>query len=108
MINYNNAFDDDLKAKLESLYKLVSEKNKAYGDSITSSEKIFTILYPKGIKVEQYKDILLVIRILDKISRIANDKEAFGEDAFEDIVGYAIRGCMKGKGDSDPIITQRI
>ncbi len=94
-------FDEDLKNKLDSLHKLVSQKNKAYGDSIASSEKIFSLLYPNGIKVSQYKDILLVIRILDKISRIANDKEAFGENAFEDIVGYAIRGCMNGEKDKD-------
>lgn len=89
------SFDKELHQKMVKLEKLVSEKNKAYGDSIGSSEKIFRLYYPNGIKPEQYGDILLMARILDKLSRIANTKGAFGENPFEDILGYSIRGCLK-------------
>ena len=88
-------FDTKLKKKLKKLRKLVSEKNAAYGDSIESSEKIFKLYYPKGIKPSQYADILLIVRILDKLSRIATAKDAFNEEPFSDIVGYGIRGCIK-------------
>lgn len=88
-------FDAKLKSKLEQLHKLVSEKNKAYGDSITSSEKIFKLYYPDGIKPDQYGDVLLLVRVLDKLSRIATAKDAFNEEPWQDIVGYSIRGCLK-------------
>lgn len=88
-------FDKRLKKKMKKLRKLVSLKNKAYGDSIGSSEKIFKLYYPKGIAPEQYADILLVVRILDKLSRIATNKKALKENPFEDILGYSIRGCIK-------------
>jgi hypothetical protein len=51
--------------------------------------------YPNGIRPDQYGDILLMVRILDKLSRIANKKKAFKENPFEDILGYSIRGCLK-------------
>lgn len=88
-------FDKKLKVEMDKLYKLVCEKNKAYGDSIGSSEKIFRLYYPNGIRTDQYGDILLMARILDKLSRIANKKDAFGENAYVDILGYAVRGCIK-------------
>jgi hypothetical protein len=77
------------------LEKLVVDKNIAYGDSISSSEKIFKLYYPDGIRPDQYSDVLLLARILDKLSRIATNKAAFKEQPFQDIVGYAIRGCIK-------------
>jgi hypothetical protein len=33
-----------------------------------------------------------VVRILDKLFRIANDKSAFNEDPWQDIAGYGILG----------------
>lgn len=88
-------FDKTLKKKMKKLRKLVSEKNKAYGDSIGSSKKIFDLYYPNGISPKQYSDVLLVVRILDKLSRIATAKRAFKEDAWQDLAGYALRGTMK-------------
>lgn len=88
-------FDKKLTKKMKKLRKLISEKNAAYGDSIGSSEKIFHMYYPKGISPKQYGDILLVVRILDKLSRIATNKTAFNEEPWSDIVGYGIRGCIK-------------
>lgn len=88
-------FDKELHQKMVKLEKLVAEKNKAYGDSIGSSEKIFKLYYPNGIRLDQYSDVLLLVRIIDKLSRIATNKNAFNEEPFQDIVGYAIRGCLK-------------
>ena len=77
--------------------KLVEEKNLAYGSAFLKSEKILKILYPNGIKPEQYKDMLAVTRIIDKLFRIATQKEAFGENPFKDIAGYGILGVANGE-----------
>ena len=79
--------------------KLVDKKNIAYGSSFLKSEKILKILYPNGIQPEQYKDMLAMTRIIDKLFRIATRKDAFGESPFKDIAGYGILGVAS---DEDP------
>ena len=71
---------------------LVEEKQEAYGDSFSKSEKIINILYPNGVKPENYRDLLTVTRIIDKLFRIATRKNAFGESPYRDIAGYALLG----------------
>lgn len=71
---------------------LVQEKQEAYGDSFSKSEKIINILYPNGVKPENYRDLLTVTRIIDKLFRIATRKNAFGESPYRDIAGYALLG----------------
>ena len=70
--------------------KLVDQKNAAYGSSFEKSEHILKILYPDGINPDQYRNMLAVTRIVDKLFRIATDKDAFGENPFKDIAGYGI------------------
>ena len=72
--------------------KLVDQKNAAYGSSFEKSEHILKILYPDGINPDQYRNMLAVTRIVDKLFRIATDKDAFGENPFKDIAGYGILG----------------
>jgi len=79
----------------QQLEKLVEKKQEKYGDSVTRSEQILKILYPNGIQPEQYGDVLLVARILDKLSRIATDKHAFGESPYKDLAGYGLLGWAK-------------
>lgn len=69
---------------------LVEEKQLAYGDSFGKSGKIMDILYPNGISADQMDDALTVVRILDKLFRIATKKQAFGENPWQDIMGYAL------------------
>ena len=76
----------------QDIGKLVDEKNSAYGSSFAECHKILSVLYPKGIKPEQYTDALAIIRVIDKLFRIANKKDAFGESPWKDIAGYAILG----------------
>jgi len=71
---------------------LVAEKNQAYGDSFGQASKILEVLYPNGIPVEGYRDALAVVRVIDKLFRLANKKDAFGESPWRDICGYAILG----------------
>tara|TARA_Y100001938_G_C7982930_1_gene375353 strand:+ start:271 stop:540 length:270 start_codon:yes stop_codon:yes gene_type:complete len=78
--------------------KLVDEKNAAYGSSFEKSEQILQILYPNGITPAQYKDMLAITRIVDKLFRIATKKDAFGENPFQDIAGYGILGVNNEEG----------
>jgi hypothetical protein len=78
---------------------LVNEKQKAYGDSFGKSSVILQQIFPNGVKPENYDDMLFIARILDKLFRIANDKNAFGEDAFKDIAGYSVLAMGKNKRD---------
>lgn len=72
------------------LTALTAEKNAAYGDSFSRSGEIMAILYPNGIAPGQMRDALGVVRVLDKLFRIATRKEAFGESPWRDIAGYGI------------------
>lgn len=75
--------------------KLVSEKNIAYGDSFSQSYKILEVLYPHGIEPYQYKDALTITRIIDKLFRVANQKDAFGESPWRDIIGYGLLSAWR-------------
>lgn len=77
--------------------KLVGDKNTAYGDSFGQIGNIMRVLYPDGIKVEQYDDMLCIVRIIDKLFRIATAKDAFGESPYGDIAGYSLLGLMKDR-----------
>ena len=74
---------------------LVEGKNKAYGSAFEKSGEILQILFPKGIKPEQEDDVLAIIRVIDKLFRIATNKNALEENPWEDIAGYAILAIEK-------------
>ena len=83
---------DRYKQIADSVGALVSEKNIAYGDSFGKACKILETLYPGGVKPEQYTDMLAIVRVVDKLFRIATKKDAFGESPWRDICGYSILG----------------
>lgn len=68
----------------------VAEKNAAYGDSVRNSAKIMQILYPKGVHVDQIPGFLISVRMMDKLSRMANDPSFGGEDPPFDMAGYSL------------------
>jgi hypothetical protein len=74
----------------QTLGTLVSQKNEAYGDAFSQAGDVIRVLYPDGVKPEQYVDLLVTVRIVDKLFRIANRKDAFGESPWQDIAGYGI------------------
>lgn len=76
--------------RAKKLGELLSEKNEAYGNSFAESEKILRVLYPNGVGPDQYTDILVMARVLDKLFRVANKKEAFDESPWQDISGYGL------------------
>ena len=81
--------------------KLVDEKNRAYGDSVSATAAILGYLYPGGIPVAAYQDAALIIRTLDKLKRIATSEgraDTMGEDPWKDVVGYALRAVEMSSG----------
>lgn len=89
----------------EEIGRLVQEKNEAYGDSFGQACRILEVLYPDGIQPAQYRDALAITRVIDKLFRLANKKDAFGESPWRDICGYAILGVAN---DSDPATAKSI
>jgi hypothetical protein len=70
--------------------RLVDRKQKAYGRSFDFVGQVLRLIYPHGIRPEQYDDLGGMIRILDKFFRIATEKKAFGEDPWKDVAGYGL------------------
>ena len=70
--------------------ELVERKNKVYGDSFAKSGDILRILYPNGMEPDQYDDVLAIVRIIDKLFRIATDRDGLDESPYEDIARYSI------------------
>lgn len=81
----------------QAIGNLVDEKNKQYGDAFNKSDEFLKILYPNGISTEQYSDMLAVVRIFDKLMRVANGNQG-NENAFQDIAGY---GILKAEGKAN-------
>lgn len=80
--------------------KLVAEKNAAYGSSFELCGDFLRILWPQGIPPEDYTDALLLVRLFDKMIRIATNKGAFDESPWKDIAGYGICGTYKDEKES--------
>jgi hypothetical protein len=77
----------------QSLGRLVDEKQRAYGRAFQKIAEISKILYPNGVPVERMDDFALVVRVLDKVCRIADgEKFAFNESPWRDIAGYGLLG----------------
>ena len=74
---------------------LVDHKQAAYGNSFAVSGQFLELLYPNGMRVGDYDDALLLIRIFDKLKRIATG--ATDENSWGDIAGYALLGMRAAK-----------
>lgn len=86
-----------IKELAQEIAATVDKKGAAYGNAIDFVEKTLTELYPNGIPVTAYSHALITIRVLDKLKRLSTDPNAFGENPWEDIVGYALRGAEKSR-----------
>lgn len=75
--------------------ELLKKKNEAYGESFEKGGEILKMMYPNGASHDQMADALCVIRIVDKLFRIATNKDAFGESPYRDICGYALLGALR-------------
>ena len=78
----------DIVRITRDLGNLVYAKGQQYGDTISQTGKMMELLYPDGIRPHQYRDALCLVRIMDKIGRIASGHI---EGSWDDIAGYAVR-----------------
>lgn len=69
---------------------LVYVKNRAYGSSFEKCGDVMCLLYPNGVPSEKLGDALVIVRVLDKLFRIATDRDALGESPWRDVLGYAL------------------
>jgi len=76
--------EDKIKQVLESLNKLLQEKNKRYGNSALKPINLFN-------KLESFNSIL--IRLDDKLNRVKNSDELRKND-IADIMGYLTLLCV--------------
>ena len=79
----------------KEIAELVTEKERAYGSAFDKAGDFMRLLYPEGIKPDQYKDMLCTVRIFDKLMRIATSYEGTEEkkvEAYSDINGYSLLG----------------
>lgn len=81
--------------KALEIARLVMAKQLAYGDSFGQVGKVLAILYPNGVRPEQYDEMLTVTRVLDKLFRIANEPDAFGESPWDDVTGYGLLSAVR-------------
>lgn len=83
----------------ELLGSLVTDKQRQYGDSVAKTTEQLRILWPAGIQVHHYGDMQLVVRILDKLCRVAargpEGTDLGGESPYLDLAGYGILGVRK-------------
>jgi hypothetical protein len=80
-----------------SIGELVEKKQAAYGDSFGKSGEVFRLLYPDGIPPSKLEDALTVVRVVDKLFRIATDRDALGESPWRDIAGYALLSVARAE-----------
>ena len=78
--------------------ELVAAKQAQYGDSFGDCPKLLAILYPNGIRPDQYQDVLTVVRMLDKLKRIATRHESDTESPYVDLMGYALLAEARERG----------
>jgi len=86
---------DSITSKLSALLK---EKNRAYGNSFNKTGAILAQMFPSGVPVDKIDDMLYIVRVLDKLMRIASDKGAFGEDPLQDVAGYSVLALARQMG----------
>lgn len=82
--------------------RLVTDKQKQYGDSFTKAGQIMKILYPGGIPLEAVDEALTVVRVLDKLNRIATacgGPDLGNESPWRDIAGYSLLELGKRERD---------
>jgi len=85
----------DFHTIAKSVANVCQEKNKAYGDSFKKAGAVMRILYPDGVSIIQLDDALVVVRVIDKLFRIATSRDSFGESPWRDICGYSLLAIEK-------------
>lgn len=82
--------DSPLTADIE---EMVERKNASYGNSIGKSSDLLRTLCPDGIPVTIFHRAHVLIRVLDKVSRLFSPNINYLQamDAWNDIQGYCVK-----------------
>jgi hypothetical protein len=86
-----------LKEIAVDIAEVVQIKGEAYGDALSSTTLCLDALYPEGMNGDDYANAALIIRILDKLKRIATNNENAGENPWLDVAGYALRAVYNAR-----------
>lgn len=90
------------EALASEIGRMTDEKGRQYGNANVKVEAIMKVLYPEGVPVYALRNALLIVRMLDKVCRIANQGpdglDKGGEDPYRDLAGYALIGAMNRRG----------
>jgi len=97
----------ELEVIARDIASMVKEKNRGYGNAFQKVSHILSILFPNGIPTSKYHDVAVLVRVLDKICRIAtaNDKDV-KKDAWLDITGYGL--LRLSEGDLNGVEDERV
>ena len=74
----------------EELADMLDNKNRQYGDSYARMAHVLPMFYPDGVPGDHLLDAVFILRIIDKLMRIASAQGDDMEDPVKDIAGYAI------------------
>ena len=74
-------FQKQVRKILQQTEKMLISKNKAYGNSALNPVRVFSKASPQ----EQ-----ILVRIDDKLSRLARGSEYPGDDTIDDLLGYLV------------------
>lgn len=97
-----DAVSNGLRDIAKEIGALLETKRSAYGNSFAHSGHIMRILYPNGVSHEQLDDALAITRIIDKLFRVATNRDALGESPWRDIAGYAILATQRVEAERNP------
>lgn len=92
----------DFAALGAEIGRLVETKQRAYGNSFGRAGDVLLALYPSGIPPEKLPDALTIVRVVDKLFRIATDRDALGESPWRDIAGYALLSVARVEREHPP------
>ncbi len=88
-------FHDVILKTCADLGPFLVAKNEAYGDASRRIVSVLQSFYPDGIPHGQIQNCYYMIQILNKLSRIAENNDPFGEDPWLDCAGYSILAHSK-------------
>lgn len=80
-MTYDPAFEVAVERITGQIRSMLIEKNAAYGNSALEPVRVFSRAAP----IEA-----LLVRIDDKLSRIARGSDYPGEDTIDDLIGYLV------------------
>jgi hypothetical protein len=74
----------------DELATMLAVKNRKYGDSYAKMAHVLPLFYPNGVPADGLLDAVFILRIVDKLMRIASDQRDDEEDPLLDLCGYGI------------------